>query len=386
MAPAVQWAAVRLRLLALLAALAAGAAPGAHAAAPQQSPQPQARAWLVQNGATGEVLAAHNHRGRVPIASITKLMTVLVALERARLDEVVTITRATTAIGESSIQLRTGERVRVRTLVEAALVQSANDAAHALAVHVAGSASRFVALMNVRARELGLVDTHFVRPDGLDVPGHLSSARDATLLGRIAMRRPVVRAIVGKRTIVSGGRTLRTWNDLLGRFPGLVGVKTGHTTGAGWSQVAAARGRGLTIYATLLGSPSRDRRNADLAALLRWGLAQYRVVPAVDRARVYARASTEYGRPDVRLVAPQRSVRVVRVGQPLVERVVAPAGVALPVRKGQQLGEVRVFAGTKLLASRPLVAAETITKPGLAGRVGWYAGRTLRNAWSIVGP
>jgi D-alanyl-D-alanine carboxypeptidase (penicillin-binding protein 5/6) len=377
---------VRLRLLALLAALAAGAAPGDLAAAPQQPPQPQARAWLVQNGATGDVLAAHNHRERVPIASITKLMTVLVALERARLDEVVTITPATTAIGESSIQLRTGERVRVRTLVEAALVQSANDAAHALAVHVAGSASRFVALMNARARELGLVDTHFVRPDGLDVSGHLSSARDATLLGRIAMRRPVVRGIVGRRTIVSGGRTLRTWNDLLGRFPGLVGVKTGHTAGAGWSQVAAARGPGLTIYATLLGSPSRDRRNADLAALLRWGLAQYRVVPAVDPARVYARVPTEYGRPAARLVAAQRSVRVVRVGQPLVERVIAPAGVALPVRKGQRLGEVRVFAGTKLLASRPLVAAETITRPGLAGRVGWYAGRTLRNAWSIVGP
>jgi serine-type D-Ala-D-Ala carboxypeptidase (penicillin-binding protein 5/6) len=370
---------VKLRLLAVLAALAA-AAPSAQAAAPQ----PQARAWMVQNGATGEVLLTHNERERVPIASITKLMTVLVALERVELDDVVTVTPASANVGQASIHLRPGERVTVRTLVEAALVQSANDATHALALHVAGSVSRFVALMNAKARQFGLADTHYVRPDGLDVPGHVSSARDATLLGRIAMRNPVVREIVGRRTVVSGGRTMTTWNDLLGAFPGLIGVKTGHTSRAGWSQVAAARGRGLTIYATILGGPTRERRNADLAELLAWGLAQYRVVPAVSTERVYARVETQYGRPALRLVAEEGLTRVVRVERPLVERVVVSAGVTLPVQEGWELGEVRVYAGEELLGTRPLVAAETITRPGRYERVRWYAGRMLHNVWSLV--
>src|SRR5207247_7457461 len=173
------------------------------------------------------------------------------------------------AVGESTIRLRTGERLTVRDLVEAALIQSANDAAYSLAVFVGdGKLDRFIALMNLKARALGLRDTHFVRPDGLDVAGHYSSARDVTVLARAAMRIRFVRETVRQSTAtIGGGRTLHTWNDLLATFPHLLGVKTGHTTAAGWSEVAAARGRGTTIYATLLGSPSRSERNGDLAHL-----------------------------------------------------------------------------------------------------------------------
>jgi D-alanyl-D-alanine carboxypeptidase (penicillin-binding protein 5/6) len=370
---------VKPRLVVPLAALAlAPAAVGA-------TPQITARAWFVQNAATGEVLLGHNERTRVPIASITKLMTVLVTLERASLDDVVTVTSRSASIGGSTIHLRAGERISVRDLVEAALIQSANDAASALAIHVAGgSEARFVELMNAKASALGLTDTHFARPDGLDAPGHLSSARDVTKLARVAMHQPVVRDIVARRTEVAAGRLLRTWNDLLGTFPGLIGVKTGHTSGAGWSQVAAARGRGLTIYAAILGSPTRSGRNADLTELLAWGLSRYRVVPLIRTGRVYARAETAFGRPSVRLVAARPLLRVVRVDRPLVERVVAPVAVSLPVRRGERLGQVQVWAGEKLVGSRPLVASETIEKPGLAGRIRWYAGTTVRNAWGLI--
>jgi serine-type D-Ala-D-Ala carboxypeptidase (penicillin-binding protein 5/6) len=371
---------VRLRfgLLALAAALVL-AAPAAAAV-----PQVSARAWVVQNAATGEVLLRHDDRAQLPIASITKLMTVLVALDRTSLDDVVTVSPRAAVVGESSMHLRAGERLTVRDLVEGALVQSANDAAWALALYVAnGDIDRFVALMNARARRLGLDDTHFVRPDGLDAPGHVSSAHDVTLLARVAMRNPVIRATVGERDAEAAGRHLDTWNDLLGSFPGLIGVKTGHTNGAGWSQVAAARGRGLTIYATILGSPSRGQRNTDLAELLAWGLSRYRVVSLVRTGRVYARAELPYGKPSVALVAQRPLVRVVRVGRPLTERVTAPAALALPVRKGAALGKVEVWQGAKLVGSRPLVAARTVEKPGLGGRIGWYAGRTLHNAWGI---
>jgi serine-type D-Ala-D-Ala carboxypeptidase (penicillin-binding protein 5/6) len=369
------------RLLAVTLGALALAVPAAHAGAPR----PDARAWLVENGATGEVLAAHAAAARVPIASITKLMTVLVTLEYARLDDVVTVSRRTSQVGESTINLRPGERITVRDLIEAALIQSANDAAWALAEHVGrGSVPRFVELMNTKARALGLAHTHFANPSGLDADDHFSSARDVTKLARLAMRKPFVRRTVLLRSGDAAGRPLATWNDLLGRFPGLIGVKTGHTALAGWSQVAAARGRGVTIYATLLGSPTREGRNADLGALLAWGLSRYRVVAAIDTGRVYATATTGYGRGPVRLVAAGPLRRAVRVGRPLVERVVAPTVVALPVRKGQRLGVVRIYSRGRLLGERPLVAAESVSSPGLGGKLSWFAKRTVANAWGLI--
>jgi D-alanyl-D-alanine carboxypeptidase (penicillin-binding protein 5/6) len=292
---------VKLRLLVVCAGLAL-AAPATAAAAP---PQVAARAYIVENASTGEVLAQRAANARLPIASITKLMTVLVTLEHVKTTDVVTVDSESAAVGESSVHLRAGERLTVEDLLKAALIQSANDAATALADYVGhGDTERFVAMMNAEARRLGLRDTHFVRPDGLDAVGHVSSARDVTRLAEIVMHRPVVRSIVRESSdTIEGGRRLHTWNDLLGSFPGLIGVKTGHTGAAGWCQVGAAQGPGTTIYVTVLGSPTRSQRNADLTALLRWGLSRYRVVPAIDVGRTYASSQVGYGRASVRLVA-----------------------------------------------------------------------------------
>jgi len=371
---------------ALLVCLAAGLALTAMARA-AGPPAVTARAVLVQNGANGDVLVRQNASQELPIASITKLMTVLVALDRAGLDDVVTVAAEATVAGGSSIYLRAGEQLTVRELVEAALIQSANDAAYALALHVGGSEERFVSLMNGRARRLGLRDTHFVRPDGLDVAGHVSSARDVTALARVAMQNPVVRAVVRRSSAqISGGRVLHGWNDLLASGLGVIGVKTGHTSAAGWSQVAAARGPGVTIYATLLGSPTRARRNADLAALLRWGLARYRSAALVERGRVYGRVRTDYGRGPIALVAARPLVRVVRIDRALTERVTVASEVALPVERGQRLGEVRVYDGRRLLGRRALVAGRSVPRPSVAGRVSWYSGEAVERAWDWVTP
>jgi serine-type D-Ala-D-Ala carboxypeptidase (penicillin-binding protein 5/6) len=338
-------------------------------------PQVTARAYYVENGATGEALAGEDADARLPVASITKLMTVLVALRHVQLDDVVVAAPSAAAVGESTINLRPGERITVRDLVEAALVQSANDAAWALATYVGkGDVKRFVRLMNARARSLGLRDTQFVRPDGLDVAGHVSSARDVTLLARAAMQNPTIRSVVDDReATISGGRRLHTWNDLLGHFPGLIGVKTGHTEAAGWSQVAAVRANGFVLYATVLGSPTRSARNADVAALLRWGLSRYATVRLVDASRVYAHADVGYGRAPVAVIAPRAVVRAVRIDRTLRERVVAPTALDLPVRKGERVGEIRIFDGARLVAASPLVAARSASKPGFGSRVSWYA-------------
>jgi serine-type D-Ala-D-Ala carboxypeptidase (penicillin-binding protein 5/6) len=366
---------VRLRL-ALLAAALLLFAPVASAGAPQVS----ASAYLVENGVTGEILARENDRERLPIASITKLMTVLVSLQHARLDDVVTVSRQAAAVGESSIYLQKGDRLTVGELVEAALIQSANDAAVALAEHVGGTQAAFVAMMNAEAATLGLRDTHFANPDGLDAPDHYSSAHDVTRLARIAMKNPVIRRIVGEETAeISGGRRLTTWNDLLATYPGVFGVKTGHTSAAGWSEIAAARSHGVTVYATLLGSPARDIRNADLSALLTWGLTRYRTVHAIAPGRIYATARAPYGRDPLALVAAAPAKRIVRVDRTLTQRVVAPTVVSLPVARGQRLGEVQVWAGRKLIAASPLVATRSIDRPGFLGRTGWYTKRTLHH-------
>jgi D-alanyl-D-alanine carboxypeptidase (penicillin-binding protein 5/6) len=349
-------------------------------------PQVHARAYLLEDGQTGQVLAEYREHARVPIASITKLMTVLLTLEHTKPSDVVTVAPGAAAVGESSIELRAGERITVRDLLEGALIQSANDAADALAYYVGhGSEARFVAMMNVRARQLGLRDTHYARPDGLDAPGHVSSAHDVTTLARLLMRRAIVRSIVRRQTAdISGGRVLHTWNDLLGTFPGVFGVKTGHTSAAGWNEVAALDRRGVVVYGTILGSPDRATRNADLTALLRWALSRYRRVPILRAHRVYAKVQVGYGRSPVGLVPAQGLIRPVRIDQPVVERVVAQAAATLPVRRGRQLGEIRVYQGPRLLARRPLVAERTVTRPGVFGRAGYYAGRTVHHMWSWV--
>jgi D-alanyl-D-alanine carboxypeptidase (penicillin-binding protein 5/6) len=365
--------------LAILVCALATAAAGA-------PPETAARAQYVVSGYDGTVLAERAADRPLPVASITKLMTVLVALEHTRLDEIVTVPPEAAGIGESTIFLRPGEEISVRDLLVGALVPSANDASVALAHHVGGgSIARFVALMNAKARALGLERTRYTNPHGLDAAGHVSSARDAVRLVRVALRHPFVRRTVGLRqATLTGGRTVTSTDDLLARYAPLVGGKTGHTAGAGWSQVAAARSGGVTVYAAVLGDPTRARRNDDLEALLRWALAEYRRVAAVAPGRTYAMVTTPYDRRPVRLVALRGIVRPVHVERPLVERVIVPTAVALPVERGQRLGEVRVYDGQRLIASSPLVAAQAVSEPGSLAKTVWYAKRTLHHLAGLV--
>ena len=167
-------------------------------------------------------------------------------------------------------------------------------------------------------------------------------------------------------------------------WPPLVGGKTGHTRAAGWSQTAAAQRGATTVYGAVLGSDTRSSRNAALEELLTFGLDQYRAVQLIDPARVYATAKTGYGQPDVELVAPRSLVRSVRVGRPLVERVVAPTAFALPVAKGQELGRVQIYEGDRLVASSALVAAAAVPDAGVWAKAKWHATQTVRNLWEML--
>jgi D-alanyl-D-alanine carboxypeptidase (penicillin-binding protein 5/6) len=373
-----------LAVVSLLAVVAAVVqVPSADAQASQ--PQIAASSWYLV-GDDGAVLARSDADRTRAIASITKLMTAVVALENSELTDIVRVSPRAAGVGESTVYLRAGEELTVAELLRATLIPSANDAAEALALHVGrGSADRFVELMNAKAEELGLSDTHFENPHGLDEAGHVSSARDTTALLRYALGIPFIRDALSRSTVsLSGGRTFPTTDDLLVSWPPLVGGKTGHTRAAGWSQAAAAEKAGVTVYGTVLGSDSRDARNAALRKLLSFGLGQYRRVQAIDGARVYATAETGYGQPNVELVASKPTVATVRKGRPLVERVIAPTSLALPVAKGQRLGRVEIYEQDRLVASSNLVAATAVADAGFWAKAKWYATQTADNLWEMV--
>jgi D-alanyl-D-alanine carboxypeptidase (penicillin-binding protein 5/6) len=380
--------AVRKHVPSVILAVLLAALLGSAGAAASTPPPVKAKAVLVADGRTGDILYEQDADRQIAMASITKLMTALVTLEHARPGQTVRVAPQAVAPGGSSIFLTAGERLRVRDLLAASLIQSANDSAFALAAEVGdGSVKRFVRMMNAKAVELGLDGTRYVRPDGLDRPGHVSTARDTFELARLVMQERLVRQLVRKRTAEIPGRTLKSWNDLLWTFPGLIGVKTGHTDNAGWAEVAAARRGPTTVYAVLLGSPTRARRNADLAELLEWGFDQYARFPVIRKGERYATAAVPFAEDEqLELVAAEGASELVRLGDGsrFVERVVAPTMVELPVSKGQKLGEVVIMDGDDEVARADLVAARDIPAPSFQERAGWYADRALDEAGDIL--
>ena len=260
---------------------AAPAAKGSHRAPP---PRPlsasgeshqairgvRASAGVVVDVATGRVIWAHDAHRRLPIASLTKLMTALVAVPRPPLlDRQFFVTPAMVGVPGYTIGLRAGQRATVRGMLAAALIASANDAANVLAVHRAGSLSRFVRLMNAEAARLGLSDTHYSNPSGIFDHDNRSSAWDVADLSRYVLARPLLRALVGSKAYQGTGGVYVNRNRLLWSYPGAIGIKTGSTTRAGDCLAVAATHRGRTLVAVLL--HVHGDQFAAAARLLDWG-------------------------------------------------------------------------------------------------------------------
>jgi serine-type D-Ala-D-Ala carboxypeptidase (penicillin-binding protein 5/6) len=257
------------------AACAAALVPCAAArAAPPAIGAPEA---ILVEPQTQDVVYARRASMRRPIASTTKLMTALLTLERARLTDVFTAAPYSPSPAESLMGLHAGERLTVADLLRGLLVVSANDAAVTLAVDVAGSQRRFVGLMNRRARQLGLRDTHYANPVGLDEPGNYSSAADLVKLTLVLRQRAFFRATtnLGSVTLRSGSRVrhLVNRNDLVRTVPYVNGVKTGHTNNAGYILVGSATRGGVTLVSAVLGDSSEGARDADTMRLLSPGRA-----------------------------------------------------------------------------------------------------------------
>jgi D-alanyl-D-alanine carboxypeptidase len=217
-----------------------------------------ATAFLVYDMNNGRVVLARNSATPLAPASLTKLMTALLVFERADLEATVTI-EPRDLLGDATMGLVQGEEVTVTDLLWGLLVPSGNDAAMALAHHVGGSIGGFVDLMNARAAELGLKQSHFVNPHGLDALGHVSSASDLAVVTQALWSYPLFRAIVGTASITQAGHALVNTNAWLTMFPGVTGVKTGTTDAAGECLIATVESDGRTLLLVVLGSTERYR-------------------------------------------------------------------------------------------------------------------------------
>jgi serine-type D-Ala-D-Ala carboxypeptidase (penicillin-binding protein 5/6) len=309
-------------------------------------------------------------------------MTALVALDELRLSRSYTLPPYHPAAGESVAGLRAGERMTFADLLRAMMLPSANDAAHAVATLAAGSVPAFVGQMNARARRIGLRNTHFANPIGLDESGNYSSAEDLVKMALLLRRNPFVREIVdAPRAVLHSGsreRVVVNRNDLVARYPFVTGVKTGHTLDAGYVLVGSAAGGGVSVVSSVLGAPTLAARDADSLALLRYGLSEYRREVAVAAQQVLARAAVaDQGDARVALVA-QRTLRaVVRKGERLGVRVLgAPGSVEGPLAAGARVGTVQALRRGQVVATTPLVVARAVPEATVPQKVRGWLGRS----------
>jgi serine-type D-Ala-D-Ala carboxypeptidase (penicillin-binding protein 5/6) len=358
-------------LLALLLALALWLAPGA-VAAPAGPEGIEAKSWIVVDGRSGDVLASQAAKLHLPIASTTKLMTAYVAIKELPLEKIVRAAPYSPIYGESLLGLGTGERISVRDLLYGLILVSGNDAAHTLAVAAAGSEERFVRQMNRYAAALGLADTHYANPVGLDEAGNYSSAADLATLTRRLLRIPAFAEIAGSRTALLRSlrppRRIETLNHLLEMVPWATGVKTGHTFDAGYVLVGSGEKKGVSLVSVAIGDPTEETRFTDNLALLEYGFSQYR------RQRPI-RAGQDLAEPEIRFsgghlpLRAERSLQVgLRRGQRVDLRVQAPGEVEGPVRRGAQLGRATVFVDGRRVGTVSLRASRSVPKASLFDR------------------
>jgi len=338
-----------------------------------QMPDVDMRAGVLMT-ADGRELWARASSDKRAMASTTKIMTAVVVLESAGLDDLVRVSSKAAQTGESESGIRSGQTYSVRQLVSAMLVKSGNDASVALAEHVGGDVPSFVEKMNRKAQQLGLASTHFANPHGLDAEGHYTSAADLALLARYAMTKPEIREAVALETCDVGGKKLENSNQLIGTYTGANGVKTGWTSDAGYCVVASAQRGGVELYAIVLGTHTEAERFDEARKLFDWGFVHYRSQSLATSGTVVGTAEvSDYIDTSVRaVIATSAAATVLDLDGPVERKLVLAEEVRAPVSAGQRLGEMTFTQGDTLVARLPVVAARDVRAPEPLERVGIF--------------
>jgi D-alanyl-D-alanine carboxypeptidase len=380
-------------LAVLLGALAlvggAGAAEhqgkGKKQAAPEHvapSPKVLAKSWALIDGRTGEVLTSHAGNERRLIASTTKLMTAYVAMKDLPLGKIVKAQPYEYEYGESVMGLRAGEKISVRDLLYGLILLSAGDAANTLAIDSAGSVAKFVKEMNRYAAALGLTNTHFANPVGLDAKKNYSSALDLAALTEVLLKDPAFAKISDTREVtlrsVHPHRKIKTINELLEMAPWVTGVKTGHTWKAGYVLVGSGSKDGIDLISVAIDAPTDETRFSDNLELLEWGFRQYHRRKALRKGEELASPSIRYSGGELPLVVGHSLKVAMRDGRHAEVEVDAPAEVTGPIRRGARLGTATVSVAGLKAGRVPLVASRSIPAASTFDRArGWIGGHLV---------
>ena len=273
--------------------------------------------------------------------------------------------------------LEPGEEMTLNEMLKAICVSSANDAAVAVAEYVGGSEGAFVEMMNRRAEELGLTNTHFANACGLDAPGHHSSARDMALLSReILEKHPRVLeyTTIWMDSLRGGATQLINTNKMLKKYQGITGLKTGTTGGAGICITASAQREGLKLIAVVLGSPSSEARFDSAAMMLDYGFANFEAAAPAEPPQVPPSLPVEQGESETAELAytlPEHFLLAKGEGSSLKCQVQLPQSLKAPAEKGQQVGKIQVYAGDTLLDEYPVITANSVKKREFSMALGW---------------
>ncbi|MGI6168964.1 MAG: D-alanyl-D-alanine carboxypeptidase family protein [Christensenellales bacterium] len=343
-----------------------------------------ASAALVMEVETGRVLYEQNADQSLPMASTTKIMTALVALEDGNLDDTVTVSANASGVEGSSLYLKIGEKIKLRDLLYGLMLQSGNDAAVAIAEHVGGSLEGFMEMMNRKAQELGASGSQFTNPHGLSAEGHYTTARDLAVISAAALRHELFAQIVSTKyheiaaTNKTGGRALKNKNKLLWNYEGGSGIKTGYTKNAGRCLVSSAEKEDMQVVCVVLNCYNMFE---DSIQLLDNAYGDYGKYPVFEKGAYLKTITIEDGVEETldAYVAEDTSLPLTWEEFERVEcRVTLPATLQAPVEPGQELGTLEAWLDGELVASQKILADKEIEKISLG-----YLLRKIINNWYI---
>lgn len=334
-----------------------------------------AKSAILMEKSTGNILYESNPDERLPIASVTKVMTMLLIMEavdsgKISLDDMVTVSGNAMSYGGSTMFLETGEQLTVNDMLKGIAVASANDGCVAMAEHLAGSESAFVDMMNEKAKELGMENTHFMNTNGLDEDDHYSSARDVAIMSRELMKHETIfnYTSIWMDTLRGGKFQLANTNKLIRFYDGANGLKTGSTSKALCCLSAAAKRNDMQLIAVVLGAPTSAERFASAKSLLDYGFANYAVNTQITAGDEVQKIAVEKGvDKEVGVVAGDSCSTLVKKGQEdnITKEIKIDETITAPIEAGQKIGTMTISRDGEVIADIDLNASSAVEKKGI---------------------
>ena len=334
-----------------------------------------AKSAILMEESTGNILYESNPDERVPIASVTKVMTMLLIMEavdsgKISLDDMVTVSENAMSYGGSTMFLETGEQLTVNDMLKGIAVASANDGCVAMAEHLAGSESAFVDMMNEKAKELGMENTHFMNTNGLDEDDHYSSARDVAIMSRELMKHETIfnYTSIWMDTLRGGKFQLANTNKLIRFYDGANGLKTGSTSKALCCLSAAAKRNDMQLIAVVLGAPTSAERFASAKSLLDYGFANYAVNTQITAGDEVQKIAVEKGvDKEVGVVAGDSCSTLVKKGQEdnITKEIKIDETITAPIEAGQKIGTMTISRDGEVIADIDLNSSSAVEKKGI---------------------